>query len=112
MRQARSEVIGPLPLPTSTCWAMRQKRSLTSSLRSRLRRVHVKRLPSLPPTTLRHSRPPKPTNCSPPCSLIVRVRRRSRDIAGTLSASGLPRGCSAQAVRPTSFKPSAGGSRP
>eukprot|EP00965_Chrysotila_dentata_P032000 1066882-Pleurochrysis_carterae.AAC.1 len=40
------------------------------------------------------------------------VKRKPRAIAGTLSASDLPLGCSAQAARPTSFKPSADGSRP
>eukprot|EP00965_Chrysotila_dentata_P211492 6186492-Pleurochrysis_carterae.AAC.2 len=53
--------------------------------------------PLLLPTTLCHSRPPMPmpTNCSPPCLLIVCVRRKPRATAGIRSASDLPQGCSA-----------------
>eukprot|EP00965_Chrysotila_dentata_P198820 6179040-Pleurochrysis_carterae.AAC.4 len=114
MRQTKSGLTGPLPSPMSTCRAMRRGRSLTSSEPSRLKRVRARRLPSLDTAdnTPRHSRPLKPTSFSPACLLIVAAWRKPNATAGTLFASDLPLGCSSQAACATSFKASAGGSRP
>eukprot|EP00965_Chrysotila_dentata_P206916 6183820-Pleurochrysis_carterae.AAC.5 len=84
---------------------MRQRRSLTSSLPSRSRRVRASPFPVSRLTTPHHTHRLKPTNFSPPCSLLASASRNPCATAGTTFASDSPLGCSAQAVRPTSFKP-------